>query len=68
MKAEFQIAVPWPNNIGPIRDLKYTVAYDKPEEINVIGSFAFKTAIKTEAPLMIDMAVTMPSVWLQLLV
>ncbi|MCJ1477142.1 hypothetical protein MMC13_005813 [Lambiella insularis] len=60
LTAESQIAVPWPSS-GSIRHLKYSVAYDKPKDVKVVGSFALETAIKSEERLIIDMAVTMPS-------
>ena len=38
------------------------MAYSKPANINVVGSYARKTAIQTRGPLGIDLAITMPSV------
>ena len=42
--------------------MKYSVAFTKPEDINVVGSFVLKTSVKHDGPMVIDMAVTMPSV------
>ncbi|MCJ1285761.1 hypothetical protein MMC26_005102 [Xylographa opegraphella] len=53
-------AIPWPDS-GPTPELKYSVAFAKPDDINVVGSFVMKTSVKHEEPLVIDMAVTMPS-------
>lgn len=54
-------AIPFPEPC-PTGDTKYSVAYEKPENINVVGSFVLKTAIKRTEPFVIDLAVTMPSV------
>ncbi|MCJ1378069.1 hypothetical protein MMC17_001165 [Xylographa soralifera] len=54
------IAIAWPDS-GPTPDLQYSVAFAKPDDINVVGSFVLKTSVKHEEPLVIDMAVTMPS-------
>ncbi|MCJ1318540.1 hypothetical protein MMC15_003870 [Xylographa vitiligo] len=54
------IAIAWPDS-GPTPELKYSVAFAKPDDINVIGSFVLKTSVKHEEPMVIDMAVTMPS-------
>ncbi|MCJ1398657.1 hypothetical protein MMC11_001858 [Xylographa trunciseda] len=58
------IAVPWPDS-GPTPDLKYSVAFAKPDGINVVGSFVLKTSVQHECPTTIDMAVTMPSILFQ---
>ena len=46
----------------PQTDIEYTLAYKKPAKINVVGSYALQTAMKTEGMLSVDMAITMPSV------
>lgn len=46
----------------PGNDAKYTLAYSRPVNVNVVGSFARKTAIQVGERLAIDLAVTMPSV------
>lgn len=38
------------------------LAYAKPESINVVGSYARKTAVRLRGLLVIDLAVSMPSV------
>ena len=58
---EYKIAIPFPEP-RPASDIKYAFAYQKPENINVVGSYALKTATKSKEPLVIDMALTMPSV------
>ncbi|MCJ1414557.1 hypothetical protein MMC32_000884 [Xylographa parallela] len=54
------VAIAWPDS-GPTPDLKYSVAFAKPEDINVVGGFVLKTSVKNEEPMVIDMAVTMPA-------
>jgi len=61
LKKSHMTAVPFPEP-RPTRDIKYSVAYEKPENINVVGSFILKTAIKRTEPFVIDLAVTMPTV------
>ena len=61
LKNDHGTAVPFPEP-RPTADIKYSVAYEKPKNVNVVGSFALKTAIKKTEPLVIDLAVTMPSV------
>ena len=53
--------IPFPNP-RPKTDANFTLAYSKPVNINVVGSYARKTAIQTENQLGIDLAVTMPLV------
>ncbi|MCJ1390843.1 hypothetical protein MMC18_003704 [Xylographa bjoerkii] len=60
LRNDTRIAIPWPD-FGPTQDLKYSAAFAKPDDINVVGSFVSKTSVKHEGPMMIDMAVTMPS-------
>ncbi|KAI9773444.1 MAG: hypothetical protein M1840_007660 [Geoglossum simile] len=45
----------------PANDVKYKLAYARPANINVVGSYALKTAVKTSGPISVDMAVTLPS-------
>lgn len=45
----------------PGKDTKYTVSYTKPANVNVVGSFALRTGIRTPEPYTVDLAVTMPS-------
>lgn len=61
LKKGHGIAVPF-SETHPTGDIKYSVSYEKPENINVVGSFVLKTAIKRTEPFVIDLAVTMPSV------
>ena len=57
----YQVAVPFPEP-RPTKDLQYKVGYAKPANINVVGSYSLRTAVKGERPLVVDLAVTMPSV------
>ena len=56
---DVQIPFPQPR---PAEDAKYTLAYSKPANINVVGSYARRTAIQVGGRFVIDLAVTMPSV------
>ena len=55
------IRIPFPHP-RPAKEAKYTLAYSKPANINVVGSYARKTTIQIGDQLGIDLAVTMPSV------
>jgi len=61
LRKSSRTAVPFPEP-RPTGDIKYSVAYEKPENINVVGSFVLKTAIDRTDPFVIDLAVTMPTV------
>ncbi|WEW60372.1 U3 snoRNP protein [Emydomyces testavorans] len=61
-KAEVVIPFPEPR---PSSDVKYTLQYARPANINVVGSFALKTAVKGLETSMIDLAVTIPGGLLQ---
>ncbi|RAH53857.1 pre-rRNA processing protein Utp22 [Aspergillus piperis CBS 112811] len=58
------ITVPFPEP-RPAKDTKYTVSYSKPTNINVVGSLSLKTGAKSDVPLTVDLAVTMPSALFQ---
>ncbi|KAF2481887.1 Nrap protein [Neohortaea acidophila] len=49
----------------PPKDAKYKLEYSKPSSINVVGSYALKTASRVEAVAAIDMLVTMPTALFQ---
>ena len=53
------IVVPFPFP-RPARNTKYSVAYSKPLNINVVGSFALRNGIRTAEPSTVDVVVTMP--------
>lgn len=55
------IRIPFPHP-RPTKEAKCTLAYSKPANINVVGSYARKTTIQIGDQLGIDLAVTMPSV------
>jgi U3 small nucleolar RNA-associated protein 22 len=55
-----KVAIPFPEP-RPAHDAKYKLAYEKPQNINVVGSFPLKLSLRDrQAPLSIDMLVTMP--------
>ena len=54
------IVVPWPEP-RPSKDVKYTVSYAKPSNINVVGSVGLRTGAKTAEARPVDLAVTMPT-------
>lgn len=54
------VRIPFPNPI-PIGS-KVSLAYSKPANISIVGSYARKTALLLDSKVTIDMAVTMPSV------
>ncbi|KAL5332646.1 Nrap protein [Aspergillus crustosus] len=60
MRQSHGVVVPYPEP-RPGKDIKYSVMYTRPTNVNVIGSFALKTSSKTTAPYVIDMSVTIPS-------
>ncbi|GKZ29680.1 hypothetical protein AbraIFM66950_006082 [Aspergillus brasiliensis] len=64
LRGTYGITVPFPEP-RPAKDAKYTVSYSKPTNINVVGSFSLRTGAKGDAPLTVDLAVTMPSTLFQ---
>ncbi|RDW87198.1 rRNA-processing protein UTP22 [Aspergillus mulundensis] len=54
------VTVPYPEP-RPGKDTKYRVVFAPPANVNVVGSFALRTASKTVAPYIVDLSVTMPS-------
>ncbi|KAL2816343.1 Nrap protein [Aspergillus granulosus] len=59
MRTVHGITVPYPEP-RPNKDTKYSVAYVRPSNVNVVGSFALRTGLKSPGPYVVDMAVTMP--------
>ncbi|TKA68398.1 hypothetical protein B0A55_08744 [Friedmanniomyces simplex] len=55
-----KVIVPFPQPRPP-RDAKYKLEFAGPSSINVIGSYALKTNLRSKEALEIDMVVTMPS-------
>ncbi|KAK2794977.1 hypothetical protein FQN52_006856 [Onygenales sp. PD_12] len=53
------VSVPFPDP-RPAKDTKYTLEYARPSNVNVVGSFAVKTEVKSKLTT-IDLAVTIPS-------
>ena len=58
---DHNVKVPFPVPRPP-KDAKYLFAYDKPTKIDVVGHTALNLAVRGEEPLVIDLAVMMPSV------
>lgn len=56
-----KVEVPFPEP-KPGTEAKYLLAYSKPANINIVGSYARKTNVKVHERVVIDLAVTMPSV------
>jgi len=54
-------SVPFPEP-RPGKEAKYLLTYAKPENINIVGSYARKTTMRSGDGIQIDLAVTMPSV------
>jgi U3 small nucleolar RNA-associated protein 22 len=55
-----KVAIPFPEP-RPAHDAQYKLAYEKPQNVNVVGSFPLKLSLRDrQAPLSIDMLVTMP--------
>jgi U3 small nucleolar RNA-associated protein 22 len=59
-----KVEVPFPKPRPTVGD-KFTVSFAKPVNINVVGSSALHTSLKTQNPMTIDLAVTMPQVLFQ---
>ncbi|KUJ10623.1 pre-rRNA processing protein-like protein Utp22 [Mollisia scopiformis] len=55
-----KITIPFPDP-KPDRNAAYKLMYSRPSNINVVGSYALKTMVKTEGSLSIDMVLVMPS-------
>jgi U3 small nucleolar RNA-associated protein 22 len=55
-----KVAVPFPNPRPP-KDARYKLEFAKPTAINVVGSYALKTASRANDGLTVDMMVHMPS-------
>lgn len=60
MRQVHDVAVPYPEP-RPVKDSKYQVSFTRPANVNVVGSFALRTGLKTAAPYVVDMSVTLPS-------
>lgn len=54
-----KIAIPFPDP-KPDNNAAYKLIYSKPSGINVVGSYALGTMVKSERPLCVDMIVNMP--------
>ena len=61
MLKNHNISIPFPEP-RPGDGVRYTLGYEKPANINVVGSYVRKTDSRTDDPMVIDMAITMPSV------
>lgn len=55
-----KIAIPFPPP-RPSSDVKYNFGFSRPESINVVGSYALKSAIRSDGPIVVDLVVHMPA-------
>ena len=60
LSKEDDIRIPFPEPL-PDMDANYTFTYAKPANINVVGSYPRKTAVRVNGQLTVDLAVTMPT-------
>lgn len=60
LQKSHKIVVPFPDP-SPSKNLAYKVAYSKPSKVNVVGSYASETMVKTESVSAVDMVVVMPA-------
>ncbi|KAH7369894.1 pre-rRNA processing protein-like protein Utp22 [Rhexocercosporidium sp. MPI-PUGE-AT-0058] len=54
-----KIKIPYPDP-SPDKTAAYKLSYEKPANINIIGSYASKTMVKSDGVLSVDMVVVMP--------
>ena len=59
LQKSHKIVVPYPNP-KPDKNVAYKLAYARPAKINIVGSYAAKTMVKSEGVLTADMIVVMP--------
>jgi U3 small nucleolar RNA-associated protein 22 len=64
MHKTHKIVVPFPDP-KPNKDAAYGLAYSRPSDINVVGSYALQTMTKEDPNLVIDVVVTLPGCILQ---
>ena len=60
MLKSHKITIPFPKP-RPAKNAAYTMAYAKPSNVNVVGSYIFQTMVKSETALAVDMVVFMPA-------
>ncbi|KAL5323390.1 hypothetical protein ACEPPN_007925 [Leptodophora sp. 'Broadleaf-Isolate-01'] len=54
-----KITIPYPDP-KPVKSTPYKLSYEKPATVNVVGSYASKTMVKSDGVLSVDMVVVMP--------
>ena len=64
MHKAHRIVIPFPDP-KPNKDAAYRLAYSRPSDINIVGSYALQTLTKEDHKLVIDMVVTLPEFILQ---
>ncbi|KAG0647352.1 U3 small nucleolar RNA-associated 22 [Hyphodiscus hymeniophilus] len=64
LRKSHNITIPFPDP-KPDENAAYKLAYRKPSNVNVIGSYALKTMVRSENVLVVDMIVKMPESILQ---
>lgn len=55
-----KITIPYPDP-KPEKSAAYKLSYEKPSNVNVVGSYASKTMVKSDGVLSVDMVVVMPA-------
>lgn len=64
MQKTHKIVVPFPDPT-PNKDAAYRLAYSRPSDINIVGSYALQTMTEEDSSLVIDLVVTLPERILQ---
>jgi len=59
LQKSHKITIPFPNP-KPDKTAAYKLAYAKPSNINIVGSYALQAMVKTDSVLSIDMIIVMP--------
>ena len=59
LQKSHKVAIPFPDP-KPDKSVAYKLAYAKPSNINVVGSYALKTMVRSDGALAVDMVVKMP--------
>jgi U3 small nucleolar RNA-associated protein 22 len=59
LQKSHKITIPFPNPM-PDKNAAYKLAYTRPSNINIVGSYTLKTMVRTDSVLSIDMVIVMP--------
>ncbi|RDA85579.1 hypothetical protein CP532_5381 [Ophiocordyceps camponoti-leonardi (nom. inval.)] len=60
LETKHKLVVPYPDP-KPSQDAPYKMAYQKPVQCNVVGSYVSRTMVKTQPAVAVDMVVQMPA-------